>query len=154
MNLKIVTWNVRGLNDREKRLQIKNLIKMWRADVICLQETKMELMSRSLVKSLWGCHYMDWACLGSVGASGGILVMWDRRVVEKVEEAIGQYSVSCKFQNVEDQFEWAFSGVYSPNADIDRRFMWDELSGVCSWWGVPWCVAGDFNVVKIGRAHV
>ena len=63
MNLKIVTWNVRGLNDREKRLQIKNLIKMWRADVICLQETKMELMSRSLVKSLWGCHYVDWACL-------------------------------------------------------------------------------------------
>jgi exonuclease III len=148
MNLKIVTWNVRGLNDREKRLQIKNLIKMWKADVICLQETKLELVSRSLVKSLWGCHYVDWAVIGSVGASGGILVMWDRRVVEKVEEAIGQYSVSCKFQNVEDQFEWAFSGVYGPNTDSDRHFMWDELSGVCSWWGVPWCVAGDFNVVR------
>jgi exonuclease III len=148
MNLKIVTWNVRGLNDREKRLQVKNLIKMWKADVICLQETKLELISRSLVKSLWGCHHVDWAVIGSVGASGGILVMWDRRVVEKVEEAIGQYSVSCKFQNVEDQFEWAFSGVYGPNTDSDRHFMWDELSGVCSWWGVPWCVAGDFNVVR------
>jgi exonuclease III len=133
MNLKIVTWNVRGLNDREKRLQIKNLIKMWGADVICLQETKLKLISRSLVKSLWGCHYVDWAVLGSVRASSEILVMWDRRVVEKVEEAIGQYSVTCKFQNVEDQFEWAFSEVYGPNADIDRHFMWDELSGVCSW---------------------
>ncbi len=99
---------MRGLNDREKRLKIKNLIKLWRADVICLQETKMEVLSRSLVKSLWGWHYVDWAYLGSVGAFGGILVLWDRRVMEKVEEAVGQFSVSCKFQNVEDQFVWAF----------------------------------------------
>lgn len=55
--------------------------------MIYLQETKMEVMSRSLVKSLWGCHYVDWAYLGSVGAAEGILVMWDKRVVEKVEEA-------------------------------------------------------------------
>lgn len=75
--------------------------------MICLQETKMEVMSRSLVKSLWGCHYVDWAYLGSVGAAEGILVMWDKRVVEKVkeaEEAVGRFSVSCKFRNVEDQF--------------------------------------------------
>jgi hypothetical protein len=26
--------------------------------------------------------------------------------------------------------------------------MWDELAGVCAWWGLPWCVAGDFNVVR------
>ena len=33
--------------------------------------------------------------------------MWDRRVVEKVEEAVGYFSVSCKFKNAGDQFEWA-----------------------------------------------
>jgi endonuclease/exonuclease/phosphatase family metal-dependent hydrolase len=43
---------------------------------------------------------------------------------------------------------WAFSGVYGPNVNNERRFMWDELSKVCSWWGVSWCVAGDFNVVR------
>jgi hypothetical protein len=50
---------------------------------------------------------MDWAYLGSVGAAEGILVMWDKRVAEKVEEAeeaVGRFSVSCKFRNVEDQF--------------------------------------------------
>ena len=40
--------------------------------MICLQETKMEVMSRSLVKSLWGYHYVDWAYLGSVGASSDV----------------------------------------------------------------------------------
>ena len=42
---------------------------------------------------------MDWLYLGSVGASGGVLLMWDNRVVEKLEEAVGHFSVSCKFKN-------------------------------------------------------
>ena len=137
MKLKIISWNVRGLNDPDKRLQIKNLIKSWKVDVICLQETKLEVMSRSLVKSLWGCHYVDWVYLGSVGTAEGILVMWDKRVVEKVEEVVGQFSVSCKFQNVEDQFGWAFSGVYGPNFVNERQYLWDELAGVRAWWGLP-----------------
>ena len=89
MNLKILFWNVRGLHERDKRLQIKNLIRMWRADIICIQETKVELITRGFVRSLWHCHYVDWVYLGSLGASGGILVMWDRRVVEKVRRSCG-----------------------------------------------------------------
>ena len=47
---------------------------------------------------------------------------------------MGQFSVSCKFQNVEDQFLWTFSGVYGPTVDNECHFTWDELFGVCSWW--------------------
>ena len=46
--------------------------------------------------------------LGSNGASGGILLMWNRRVVEKIDEAVGLFSVSCKFRSIVDQHEWAF----------------------------------------------
>jgi exonuclease III len=55
MSLKILTWNVRGLNNRDKRLRIKNMIKDWHADVICLQETKLELITTQIVRSLWRC---------------------------------------------------------------------------------------------------
>ena len=41
MNLKIVSWNVRGLNEQDKRLQVRNLIRKWKADIVCLQETKL-----------------------------------------------------------------------------------------------------------------
>ena len=115
MNLKIISWNVRGLNEKDKRLQIRNPIRIWRADVICLQETKMKLITRGFIKSIWGCHHVDWVYLSSIGTSSGILVMWDRRVVEKLEEAVGDFSVSCRFRNVGDNFEGAFSGVYGPN---------------------------------------
>jgi len=71
--------------------------------------------------------------LGSEGASGGIVLMWDRRAVEKVEEAVGRFSVSCRFKNIGDQFEWAFTGLYGPNSNKRRRKMWEELTGLISW---------------------
>jgi hypothetical protein len=49
-----------------------------------------ELMSRIVVCNLWGCHLVDLCCLDSSGASGGVLIIWDRRVVEKIDECVGK----------------------------------------------------------------
>jgi exonuclease III len=148
MNLKLISWNVRGLHDQDKRYQVRHFLKLWGADVICLQETKLKLINRGIVRSLWGIHHVDWVYPGSEGALWGILLMWDRRVVEKVDEAVGLFSVSCKFRCVTDQYDWAFLGVYGPQSDGDRRVMWEELFRLANWWDVPWCVGGDFNVVR------
>ena len=123
MNLKILSWNVRGLNEKEKRLKVRNFLRSWRADIVCLQETKLEWVTRGLVRSIWSCPYIDWLYLGSEGASGGILLMWDKRVVEKIEEAMGQFSILCRFKNVSDQFEWAFTGINGPNLNRKRQFI-------------------------------
>ena len=92
----------------------------------------MEWVTRGLVRSIWSCPYIDWLYLGSKGASGGILLMWDQRVVEKIEEAMGHFSVSCRFKNVSDQFEWAFTSIYGPNLNRKRQIMWEELAGLDS----------------------
>ena len=148
MNLKLISWNVRGLNEVDKRLQIRNLLRSWKADIVCLQESKLEWIIRGIVPRIWSCPYVDWLFLGSDGASGGILLMWDSQVVEKVGEAVGHFSVSCKFKNVGDQFEWAFTGVYGPNLNSRHRLMWEELTGLISWWDLPWCLGGDFNIIR------
>ena len=49
--------------------------------------------------------------------------MWDRRALEKVEEVVGHFSDSCKFKNVGDQFELAFTGLYGPNLNKRHRKM-------------------------------
>ena len=61
---------------------------------------------------------------------------------------MGSFSVSCKFKSVVDQFSWKFTGVYGPNLVRDRWLLWEELFGLSSWWNIPWCVGGDFNVVR------
>jgi hypothetical protein len=35
--------------------------------------------------------------------------------------------------------------VYGPNDDGERRFMWDELVGLISWWELLWCIGGDYK---------
>ncbi|KAF5442432.1 hypothetical protein F2P56_035089 [Juglans regia] len=71
------------------------------------------------------------------GASGGVLLMWDKRVVEAIEECIGEFSVSVLFKKVSDGWIWAFAGSYGPNIDRDRRRLWEELAGIHSSWDVP-----------------
>ena len=41
-------------------------------------------VSREVVGNVWGCSHVDWVHLGSKGASRGMLLMWDRRLVEKI----------------------------------------------------------------------
>ena len=41
MKIKILSLNVRGVNDSDKGKVIKNLIRTNRVDLVCLQETKV-----------------------------------------------------------------------------------------------------------------
>lgn len=75
MKPKLLSWNVRRLNEGEKRLRVRNLLREWKASVIEIQETKMELMSYSIVCSLWYHSHADWCCLDFRGASSGILLI-------------------------------------------------------------------------------
>ena len=68
-------------------------------------------------------------------------------MVEKIEEAMGHFLISCRFKNVSGQFEWAFTSIYGPNLNRKRQFMWEELASLNSWWNLPWYLGGDFNVI-------
>ena len=52
MNLKILFWNVGGLNNPQKRDTVKNLLKGWKCDVVCFQETKLDSVNSAVLKSL------------------------------------------------------------------------------------------------------
>lgn len=36
---------------------------------------------------------------------------------------VGNFSVACKFRNVNDQFEWAFISFGGPSLDVDRGLL-------------------------------
>ncbi|KAF5477100.1 hypothetical protein F2P56_003774 [Juglans regia] len=65
-----------------------------------------------------------------------------------VEQCIGDYLVACALRNVEDGWSWALASVYGPNKDRDRNLLWDEVSGLYFVWDLPWCICGDFNIVR------
>ena len=73
---------------------------------------------------------MDWVVLNADQTANGVLIMWDRRVLEKSEVLVGLFSVSIQWKGVEDGFVWACSGVYGPNDNNVRGYMWDEFVGI------------------------
>ena len=78
---RIFSWNVRGVNNVEKRGIIKAFLKMQKANLICLQETKLKGITRGMIRSLSVGRFVDRVACNSVGASGGILFFWDSRVL-------------------------------------------------------------------------
>ena len=54
MKIRILLWNVKGANDKDKRRIIKSVIKSQRVDVVCVQETKIKEMTTGLVRSFGG----------------------------------------------------------------------------------------------------
>ena len=77
-----------------------------------------------------------------------MLLVWDKRVFEKVDCAVGRFSVNVLFKGAVDDFVWACSGVYGPNEDSQRGALWEELSRMHSRWNTAWCVFGDFNIIR------
>ena len=146
--MKILSWNVRGLGRREKRSVIKDLLCHEKPDIVILQETKRELIDKRLISSIWGVRYKEWSFLPSVGRSGGIIIIWDVRIVKGVETILGEYSVSVCFNCVKGGSKWWLSGVYGPNNPKERCVFWEELAGLYGLCGDKWCIGGDFNVVR------
>ena len=106
MKLRLVSWNVWGANDSSKRKVIKAMIRSQRADLVCIQETKIQTMTEGVVRSLGSGRFLDWGAMGAQGSTGGILVCWDKRSLELLEMEVGNFSISCRLKNVEDEMVW------------------------------------------------
>ena len=63
---------------------MKNLLKEWKCDGACFQETKLGCTNSFVVKSLRGSLFVNWVALDAVHTTRGVLMTWDIRVYEKL----------------------------------------------------------------------
>ncbi|KAH0682681.1 hypothetical protein KY290_021262 [Solanum tuberosum] len=76
MKVNIVSWNVRDLTDPRKRLLIKNVLHIWRADVYCFQESKLRGDIRETIKELWANRRVKFAQLEAVFLKASASRLW------------------------------------------------------------------------------
>ena len=74
--------------------------------------------------------------------------MLDKRVLELTASKVSNFSVSCCWKGIINGFEWVGMAVYGPTRDDIRSDLWAELLDVRLLWPIPWCVFGDFNMVR------
>ncbi|RVW43419.1 putative mitochondrial protein [Vitis vinifera] len=80
-------------------------------------ETKIQEMTREIIRSIGVGRFLDWGTVDSRGSAGGIVVLWDNRE------------------------------FYGPTKRRERENLWNELGAIHGLWNGPWCVAGDFNAI-------
>ena len=72
----VLSHNVRGINSSVKWNGIRCAIRESGCDVICLQETKKELIDTVYLKNFCPNHFDSFAYVPSVGNSGGSIIIW------------------------------------------------------------------------------
>lgn len=96
------------------------------------------------------CPWSDcqFAFCPSIGASGGILIVWNAAYWQKLDEFVGRFSVSVLLQDIRCNGEWVATSVYGSSNAHDKVDLWVELSQVAGRWYRPWLLGGDFNVIR------
>lgn len=148
MKVKILSWNVRGVNSESKRGIVRTLIQQWGADIYVLVETKLTESKVYVFRQLWQKRWMGEYHLNAIGRSGGIVVMWDKRHWKgELVEAANQM-LTVKFEGIDQVLTWFLSAVYASCDTVIRRELWQGLTNIREVCDGPWVTCGDFNVTR------
>ena len=93
---KMMVCNVRGLNDRARRTGVRSVVDTTGASIVCLQETKLAVVTHSIVMETLGADFDAYFCLPSTGTRGGIIVAWISRLVQLDSAHVDVNSVTAK----------------------------------------------------------
>lgn len=111
---------MRGLGSSGKRTAVRNVLLLNVMDIVCLQESKLEIPFASVLKEIRGSKLSDWECLSLsvVGSACGILVGWNEDLFALSSSSIGKFSVTVILKNRRDGLTWMLSSVYGPSDDL------------------------------------
>lgn len=143
--MKILSWNVRGLGRPSKRHLVKDFLSSVKADIVCFQESKLQVIHRSLWNTIGGKYLDSFEFIPTFGSAGGIIMSWDSSKVIGSLIHSGTFSLTLKFTNKFDNITWACTTVYGPNSRSIRNDFWNELRLIHDLWPSTWVLSGDFN---------
>jgi hypothetical protein len=75
-HLKLLNWNVRGLNDRARRTVVRNLVLTSRCSILSVQESKLGALTGNDITDIVGQTLTGFAQLPALGTRGGVLLFW------------------------------------------------------------------------------
>ena len=143
--MKVLVWNVRGMNDPLKQKLVVDRIRNLKINVVCLLETRVKEHN---MKAIHNRHFQGWSMAHNYtnnACNGRIWVLWRGPVQVDIVDTMEQ-CISCGVTFGMQKFY--LSAVYGFNEGIDRRQLWSHLISLKgSFSQHPWLVAGDFNVI-------
>ncbi|XVE97991.1 hypothetical protein REPUB_Repub03eG0066800 [Reevesia pubescens] len=148
--MKIMSWNVRGISSDGNQDRVRRLINRVNPDVVLVQETKLKKCDNLLISKLWPFGKVDWLFSPAVGASGGLISLWDRKVFDKWEHRIEKQVIGIRGRWVANEFhscEMFLKGEAMSIRGREFRTL-TTLSMKRSWWICPYWIASSLGLTK------
>jgi exonuclease III len=145
--MKIITWNIRGLNGRSKQRILRDCIKAENPDILMLQETKCAgTEAETIFQRIWrGCDFIQ---TDSSGASGGLAILWNpsNTTLSRPFSTIG--TITTHFEVTGSNQEGTITNVYGPQSQQEKDKFMERLVLIKSLATTPnWIIGGDFNMI-------
>ena len=133
--MKIISYTVRGLGGFEKRSEIRRLVSIKKLVVLCLQESKLNVVDELSIKAIWGSSPSGFSFQPSPGAPGGLLSL--------------PHVLVIRGRVLQTRKGFVIANVYAPCDTTSKQVLWDRLLHlVANDGGVNLCLCGDFNSVR------
>lgn len=147
--MKILSININGVATMGKQEWVRGLRKINKIDVLGIQETKAENLEMWRQKTIWGGNQMESAQLNAIGASGGIITLWNKTMFMKEDCIIRDGLIAVKGIWRSNGTKVGFINVYAPQDLANKRRLWGDIIAILNADSeVKWIVFGDFNEVR------
>ncbi len=144
----IFSWNVRSLNDQNKHCLVKSVVSKLKMSVLCLQESKVDSVSRSFLRSFAGLHFDKCLFIKSSGASGGLITCWSSNVFSCSRALLRNRSLTVQLKHLPSGAVFFVTNVYGPPTLDGKLEFCQELAGLKRDCSGLWVMCGDFNLTK------
>jgi hypothetical protein len=98
--MKVVSWNCRGLGQREKKKAKGNFIKTERPHILLIQETKMQgFESLREMKQIW--KESNGISLNARGMSREIYIVWNTKIFREEQKLESSHWILVHLKNLQ-----------------------------------------------------
>jgi exonuclease III len=145
---KILNWNIRGINSENKWNALSSKIEEINCDIICIQETKREHFDGQYLKKFCHKKFNEFVFLPSVGASGGMIIIWNGTLFKGELLFQNKFSLSVQFSCKISEASWVFTNIYGPYTSERKNAFIDWFSNIDMPDDSDWLILGDFNFIR------
>ena len=145
VKLNVGSLNCRGLNDQSKRRHLFDFLKNSKLSIICLQETKTDILDDEVIRNEW---YNKKMLINSVcsGGHSGTMILFNSmhiNILDTIYDQEGRVIVT-DIEIYNDRFHLV--NTYFPDNSTERKSFINSLFPfMASRYPVIWC--GDHNMV-------
>lgn len=125
--MNIISYNIRGLGRGVKWAAIRRLIRKENVDMICLQETKKEVIDKAMCQSLWGDAAVCWEMQPAINTAGGILCSWSEKTFKLHRRVVGNGYILLAGEYIKEAQPVNIVTIYSPCDLQNKRSLWEQV---------------------------